>query len=59
MKPKVYVETTVVSYLTGRATRDLVIAARQEETRALWPRLESDFDTYTPFGVLSERPRRG
>ena len=54
MKPKVYLETTIVSYYTGRPTRDLLIAARQEETRALWPRLTSDFDTYISALVLEE-----
>jgi predicted nucleic acid-binding protein len=54
MKTKVYVETTVASYLTGRASRDLVIAARQEETRAIWPRLLSDFDTYISALVHEE-----
>ena len=43
MKQRLYIETTIVSYLTGRATRDLVIAAHQEETRALWPRLLNPF----------------
>ena len=54
MKPKVYVETTVASYFTGRATRDLMVAARQEETRALWPRLKSDFETYISALVFEE-----
>jgi len=54
MKPKVYVETTIASYLPGRATRDLMIAARQEETRALWPRLKCDFDTYISALVFEE-----
>lgn len=57
MKPKVYVETTVVSYFTGRATRDLVIAAHQEETRALWPRLSSEFDSYISALVYEEAGR--
>lgn len=57
MKPKVYVETTVVSYLTGRATRDLVIAAHQAETRVLWPRLSTDFDTYISALVYEEASR--
>jgi len=57
MKAKIYVETTVVSYLTGRATRDLMIAAHQEETRALWPRLTSDFDTYISALVYEEASR--
>ena len=54
MKTKVYVETTIVSYLTGRATRDLMVAAHQEETRALWPGLTSDFETYISALVYEE-----
>jgi predicted nucleic acid-binding protein len=57
MKAKIYVETTVVSYFTGRATRDLVIAARQEETRSLWPQLTSDFDTFISALVYEEASR--
>ena len=33
MKPRVYVETTVPSYLTGRPSRDLLRAAHQQATR--------------------------
>ena len=33
--PTVYVETTVVSYLTARPSRDLVVAAHLEVTR-IW-----------------------
>ncbi|WP_295404148.1 type II toxin-antitoxin system VapC family toxin [uncultured Thiocystis sp.] len=36
MNPIVYVETSVVSYLTARPSRDLVIAARQIWTREWW-----------------------
>ena len=57
MKVKVYVETTVVSYLTGRATRDLMVAAHQEETRALWPRLTSEFEAYISALVYEEAGR--
>jgi hypothetical protein len=32
MKKRLYIETTVVSYFAGRTTRDLLIAARQEES---------------------------
>ena len=54
MKRKVYIETTVVSYYTGRATRDLLVAARQQETRVLWPRLLSEFETYISALVFEE-----
>jgi hypothetical protein len=36
MKERVYIETSVVSYLTSRPSRDLVIAAHQELTRQWW-----------------------
>ena len=36
MKPRVYVETSVVSYLTARPARDIVIAGRQQSTRDWW-----------------------
>jgi predicted nucleic acid-binding protein len=36
MKLPVYVESSVISYLTARPSRDLVVAARQEVTRQWW-----------------------
>ena len=39
MKPRVYVETGVVSYLTARPARDVVIAARQRDPAAARARL--------------------
>ena len=38
MTAKVYIETTVVSYLAGRPSRDLVVAAHQQVTRDWWER---------------------
>lgn len=54
---KVYIETTVVSYHTGRPSRDLIIAAHQEATRELWPHLLSEFDTYISALVYEEAGR--
>ena len=36
MKPRVYVETTVVSYLTARPARDVVVAGHQRSTIDWW-----------------------
>ena len=36
MAYSVYLETTVISYLTARQSRDLVVAAHQEITREWW-----------------------
>jgi hypothetical protein len=38
MKPTVYIETTVSSYLTGWPSRDLVRAGEQQVTRDWWER---------------------
>ena len=46
MKPKVYVETTIASYLTARPNRDLVIAAHQELTLEWWADHRQRFDTF-------------
>ncbi len=37
-KPKIYVESSVVSYLTARPSQDIVVRARQELTRRWWER---------------------
>lgn len=58
MKPKVYIETTVVSYLTARTSRDLLVAARQEATAELWSRLlSSEFAGYVSALVYQEAQR--
>ena len=54
MKPKVYIETSVVSYYTSRPSRDLVIAARQEITRERWARILDDFECYASVLVVQE-----
>lgn len=54
MKKRVYIETTVVSYLTARPSRDIIIAGHQEATRDLWPRLVDKHDTYISAMVYEE-----
>ena len=54
MKSKVYLETSVLSYYTARSSRDLIIAARQETTREIWPKLEEEFDRYISALVIQE-----
>jgi hypothetical protein len=44
MKQRVYIETTIVSYLTARPNRDVVVAAHQELTRQWWETRSSAFD---------------
>jgi len=54
MKKKVYIETTVVSYLTAKPSRDIVIAGHQEATRELWSKLSSRYETYVSALVVQE-----
>jgi hypothetical protein len=51
--PKVYVETSVVSYLVALGSRDLVLAAHQEVTRSWWA-ARGTFDIYISQFVLDE-----
>lgn len=53
-KPKVYVETTVVSYLTARPSRDIGTLARQHATREWWCSAESRFALVTSELVCDE-----
>ena len=39
MKPTVYIETSVISYLTSRPNRDLIVAAHQQITQEWWKQL--------------------
>jgi hypothetical protein len=54
MKPKVYIETTIVSYLTAWRSRDVVRLAQQEITRSWWDKERRRFDLVTSQFVLDE-----
>jgi predicted nucleic acid-binding protein len=43
MTESVYVETTVISYLTARPSRDLLVAGHQQVTRQWWDERRRDF----------------
>lgn len=58
MKQQVYIETSVVSYLTGCPSRDMVIASHQELTRQWWETRSSAFDLLISELVRQE-VRRG
>ena len=54
MKLKVYIETSVISYLTARPSRDLVTAAHQQLTSDWWEYRRADFDFYVSQLVVRE-----
>jgi predicted nucleic acid-binding protein len=53
MKPSLYLETSIVSYLTARPSHDLIRAAHQQITRDWWETRFS-FDLYISQFVLDE-----
>ena len=52
-KPLVYLETSIVSYLTSRPSRDLVSAARQEMTHEWWEQ-RKQYDIFVSELVVEE-----
>jgi predicted nucleic acid-binding protein len=53
LKQTLYLETTIVSYLTALPSHDLVVAAHQQVTRDWWE-TRSAFDLYVSQFVLDE-----
>ncbi len=54
MMPTAYIETSIVSYLTARPSRDLVIAAHQEITREWWSNAPNRFELVASELVFAE-----
>jgi hypothetical protein len=50
----VYIESSVISYLTARPSRDLVTAANQKLTQLWWRKPRSRFDLYVSEMVILE-----
>jgi hypothetical protein len=54
VRSKLYLETTIPSYLVARPSRDLLVAAHQQITRDWWVLRRSGFDLYVSEFVLKE-----
>ena len=52
--PRLYLETTIPSYLTARPSRDVVLAGQQEMTRRWWEKKRRDYDLFVSELVLEE-----
>jgi predicted nucleic acid-binding protein len=58
MLPKVYVETSVISYLVARRNqRDLLVASNQELTQEWWETRRASFELCVSAVVLAEASR--
>jgi len=54
MAERVYIETTVVSYLTARPSRDVVIAGHQQVTHEWWDTRRASYELCVSQRVLDE-----
>ena len=54
MPERVYLETSIISYLAARPSRDLVTAARQQLTHEWWTRRRSAFEVCISELVVAE-----
>lgn len=53
MKRKVYLETSVISYLTARPSKNVIEAGHQQSTYLFWDRRD-EFDLYASELILTE-----
>lgn len=54
MSETVYIETSILGYLTARPSRNLILVANAEVTREWWDTRRSAFELYTSQAVLKE-----
>ncbi len=54
VKPKVYLETSVISYLTARLSTNLIVAAHQQLTVAWWEERRKRFALFVSQAVIDE-----
>ena len=54
MKPKVYLETTIPSYLTSRPSRDVIVASHQRVTSDWWQLKRTEYELFISQAVLDE-----
>jgi predicted nucleic acid-binding protein len=57
MKPRLYIETTVPSYLVARPSKQLRLAADQEATKEWWELYRHEYDLFISEVVLFEVSR--
>ena len=54
MSETIYIETSILGYLTARSTKNLILAANIEITRDWWESRRGDFTLYISQAVLKE-----
>ncbi len=56
MKQKIYLETSVISYLVSKPSKNIIIAGRQAITKDLWDIIDN-YDVFTSDIVIQESSR--
>ena len=54
MKPKVYIETTIPSYVTALPAKNVIIAGKQETSRQWWEEKKEHFELFISPFVIEE-----
>lgn len=54
MKPKAYIETSIISYLTAKPSKDVRVAANRNITLEWWETRRFDFDLFISEFVVTE-----
>jgi predicted nucleic acid-binding protein len=57
VRETVYIETSIIGYLTARSSKNLIIAANIEITRDWWENCHKNFDLYISQIVVDEISR--
>jgi hypothetical protein len=57
MKPRLYLETTIPSYLVARPSRNTIIAGQQAATQKWWEQRRTDYDLFVSEFVDIEAGR--
>ena len=57
MKPRLYLETTIPSYLVARASRDAILHGQQAATRKWWEQRRGDYELFVSEFVDIEAGR--
>ena len=54
VKQIIYLETSVISYLAAKPSRDLVVAANQQITKVWWDNYKDDYEIFVSQIVIEE-----
>ena len=57
MNPRLYLETTIPSYLVARPSADMRLLADQQATKEWWEECRHDFDLFVSHTVIAEAGR--